>query len=156
MLQYTCNDLHIYHVEINNYCIGNYHVLCVVFKVIVRAVLVRLPLTQLCALCDIGCSEIKTTLPWLNSNNLLAPKTLSVTFGDPARIARTLLPLSTALTVGKAVTICKESTTLVHVAEGTEGSTRRPTREHCLLQLTATRYEEQESSTAATYRWNHV
>ena len=35
----VCSDLHIYHVEIINYCIGNYHVLCVVFKVIVRAVL---------------------------------------------------------------------------------------------------------------------
>ena len=41
---------------------------------------------------------MKSTLLWLNFNNLLAPKTLSVTFGDPARI---LLPLTTALAVGK-------------------------------------------------------
>ena len=36
----------------------------------------------------------------LNFNKLLTPKTLSITVGDPARI---LLPLSTALTVGKSV-----------------------------------------------------
>ena len=69
--------------------IGHYYVLCVVFKVIVRAVL--------CALCDICCSETKATLPRLNFNNLLVPMTLSITFGNPARVAMTLLPLSTCL-----------------------------------------------------------
>ena len=36
----------------------------------------------------------------------------------------------------------------MHVTEGTEGSTRRPMREHCLLQLITARYKKQESSTA--------
>ena len=67
-------------MEISNYCVGSYHVLCVVFKVIVRAVLVRLLQTLNCVQCiDVCYSMIKANLQWPNFNNLLAPKTLSVT-----------------------------------------------------------------------------
>ena len=47
------SNLYDYRVETINCCIGHYHVLCVVFKVIVRAVLGRLPLTLNCMHCVI-------------------------------------------------------------------------------------------------------
>ena len=59
---------------------------------IVRAVLVSL--SVVCIVSISAAIIIQSySATWLNVNNLLAPKTLSVTFGDPARIPRSLCNL---------------------------------------------------------------
>ena len=55
------------------------------FAVIVRAVLVSQSLT-VCIVSVSGAIIQSYSATWSHCNNLLAPKTLSITFGDPAKI----------------------------------------------------------------------